>query len=142
MIQCTVVYTVPGDYGSISLKFTVSTLPPNYNTTTWMKQLQLGIVNVLQSEFSLNKDQVEFESTFFSDIPDFVTSTTPPASERAAQPSHGILKKRMEHDQWMVVNVNILPLSTARNDIKTIRNVSDACAGSICRVSTLLSVHR
>lgn len=106
-----------GDYGSVALKFGVSDLPSDYNTTEWMAKLRDGIVKALQP-YSVSSGQVEIESTMvlFEDS----GSVNPESSPQ--QRSHNILKRR-ELRQVFVVNVNILPSSASTTNIAMAQEV-------------------
>ena len=115
-------HTVPGDYATIRLVFTVSAAQ---NNTAWMTGLKESIKTTLTHLLSLSEDQIEIESTLFAEKPQN-SSVTPSPGQRQPQPSgRNILKKRSAPaEQLLLVNVNILPVSISDGDIKTVMNVS------------------
>ena len=112
---------MPGDYGSLSLKFPVSDLPSNYNTSEWMADLKESIVDSLMT-FNLKKSQVEIESTQVRVEYSPVTSPTPSPAQQSSK-QHGLLK-RSDGTLKLFVNVNILPLTAAGDDISKVKTVS------------------
>lgn len=115
---------VPGDYGSISLKFPVSGLPANYNSSQWMSSLKAAIVTVLMSSHNLQNTQIEIESTQVKSEDKSVTSATPSPAQQS--PRHGLLR-RSDSDSTnlkLFVYVNILPLSASAENITSAKTVS------------------
>ena len=107
----------------MALKFPVSDLPTNYNTSEWLEKLRTGIVKALQP-YHVRSSQIEIESTMhiFQDA-DLPVTTAKPAS-LPQQRSHNNILKRSEPKQVFVVNVNILPTSASQTNIQTAQNVS------------------
>ena len=115
---------MPGDYGSIRLRFATSMLPPNFNTTEWMTKLKEGIRNLL-IYYSLKEYQIEIESMWLmmEDADSSATSRSPPSIQSLPRASHRILK-RSELQLMLFVDVNILPLSASAANISIAKNVS------------------
>ena len=116
---------MPGDYGSIRLKFAISMLPPNFNTTEWMTKLKEGIRNLLINSYSLKEYQIEIESNrlMVEDADSSVTSISPPSIQPLPRASHRI-HKRSKLRLTLFVDVNILPLSANTANISIAKNVS------------------
>lgn len=116
-------YTVPGDYGSISLKFPVSGLPANYSSSQWMSSLKKAIVTVLTSR-NVQNTQIEIESTQVKSEDEPVTSATPNPAQQS--PRHGLLRRSDSNSTnlKLFVHVNILPLSASTENITSAMTVS------------------
>ena len=106
----------------MALKFAVSDLPSNYNTSEWLDNLRTGIVKALQP-YHVTSSQIEIESTRHTfQAADQPVTTAKPAS-LPQQRSHNVLK-RSEPKQVFVVDVNILPTSVSQTNIQIAQNVS------------------
>lgn len=115
--------TVPGDYGSISLKFPVSDLPTDYNSSQWMSSLKVAIVTALTSRFpKVQKSQIEIESTQVKSEDKPVTSATPSPAQQS--PRHNLLRRSDSTNLKLFINVNILPLSASAENISSSKTVS------------------
>ena len=115
--------TVPGDYGSISLKFPVSDLPINYNTSQWMSSLKVAIMTALTYKSpKVQKSQIEIESTQIKSEDEPVTSATPSPAQQG--PRHNLLRRSGGTNLKLFVNVNILPLSVSAENISSSKAVS------------------
>ncbi len=114
---------VPGDYGSISLKFPVSALPSDYNTSQWMSSLKDAIVTVLTSR-SVQHSQIEIESTQIKSEDEPATSVTPSSAQQ--NPGRNLLRRSdtTGTNQKLFVNINILPLSASVENITSAKTVS------------------
>jgi hypothetical protein len=114
---------VPGDYGSISLKFPVSALPADYNTSQWMSSLKDAVVTVLTSR-NLQDSQIEIESTQVTSEDEPATSVTPSPAQKS--PGRNLLRRSdtSSTSQKLFVNVNILPLSASVENITSAKTVS------------------
>ena len=123
-------HTVPGDYATIRLVFTISTAQ---NSTAWMSKLKTSIKNALISLYSLTQitltnDQIEIESTLFVDKPQDAPVTPSPRQRQPQPGGHNILRKRSAPEQLLLVDVNILPVSIKAGDINTVKNVNTCTA--------------
>ena len=115
---------VPGDYGSISLKFPVSSLPTNYNSSEWMSSLKMAIVKVLTVSHKVQKPQIEIESTQVKFEEEAVTTAVPNPAQQT--PRHNLLRRSDSDNvkQKLFVYVNILPLSASAKNISSAKEVS------------------
>ena len=115
-------HAVLGDYGGVALKFPVSDLPSNYNTSEWLDKLRSSIVTALQP-YHVTSAQIEIESTrhTYQDADQPTTTANP---DSLPQQHNNNILKRSEPKIVFVVNVNILPISASRTNIQIARNVS------------------
>ena len=118
-------HTVPGDYATIRLVFTISTAQ---NSTAWMSQLKMNIRKALIKLYSLKDHQIEIESTLLVDKPQDAPVTPSPGQRQPQPGGRNVLRKRSAPEQLLLVDVNILPVSIKAGAINTVKNVNTCTA--------------
>ena len=100
---------VEGDYGELRLLFLTSQLPSNYTSKRWQAALTAAVTVKLETYLTAYPDSyVEIEGVGFTHN---ATTTTE------------VLTKRQERQEFLYVDVNLLPQTLQPEDTVAIRNV-------------------
>lgn len=104
--------TVQGDYAELRFLFLTSSLPATHTSKDWQDALNSAIISEIQSSYLLAYplSYAEVEGMGITRN----TSSNEPAP----------LSVRSEGQEFLFVNLNLLPASLSPHDIEIIRNVS------------------